>query len=170
MILYVGGGVLYEHIGDWLRDRGEQVQFHGNQSIADVEWSQIDLGLSVKYRRIVPAEVLAHTPFLNLHNSYLPWCRGAHTSFWPLVEGCPAGVTIHWMTAGLDQGPIIAQQLVPMTWWDTEDSLYKKLDMKAFRLFTECWERYAPDRWPPGTPQPAGGSYHSVKDYEDRQL
>lgn len=155
-----------------MQERGEDIVRHGNESIEEVDWSQIDLGLSVKYRHIISKEVLSTTPFLNLHNSYLPWCRGANTSYWQLVEGCPAGVTLHWMDEGIDTGRIIFQRKCRhILWWYTEESLYHDLDTLAFDLFRECWKICGPDSWPPGRKQSsyeAMGSYHSVKDYENR--
>ena len=49
--------------------------------------------------------------FLNAHSSLLPEYRGGATEFWQLAAGeRETGVTIHWMTANVDEGPICAQE------------------------------------------------------------
>lgn len=46
---------------------------------------------------------------LNLHLGLSPYYRGAGTNFWPLANREPeyVGVTIHYLDAGIDSGPII---------------------------------------------------------------
>jgi folate-dependent phosphoribosylglycinamide formyltransferase PurN len=52
---------------------------------------------------------------LNGHSSLLPAYRGSTTEFWQLVGGeSVTGVTIHWMAARVDQGPICAQRRWPI--------------------------------------------------------
>ena len=52
---------------------------------------------------------------INLHCGRLPEYRGAPPAFWELYNGeREVGVTVHWVTAGVDEGPIIRQELVPL--------------------------------------------------------
>ena len=52
---------------------------------------------------------------LNIHPSLLPAFPGLHTHQKALQAGCRfAGATVHQVTADLDQGPILAQALVPI--------------------------------------------------------
>ncbi|MCX7233955.1 MAG: formyltransferase family protein, partial [Burkholderiales bacterium] len=52
---------------------------------------------------------------LNIHPSLLPAFPGLHTHPKALQAGCRfAGATVHQVTAELDQGPILAQALVPI--------------------------------------------------------
>lgn len=66
--------------------------------------------------RILTPSTLQATaaPFLNLHAGITPWYRGVHGGYWALAEGRPdrAGVTLHYLDAGIDTGPIIAQQAI----------------------------------------------------------
>ena len=62
-------------------------------------------------------EVLGLAPLgaLNVHPSLLPMGRGPEPVFWTLRRGeRETGVTVHRMDAGLDTGPIVAQQAVPV--------------------------------------------------------
>jgi methionyl-tRNA formyltransferase len=52
---------------------------------------------------------------MNLHCGKLPDYRGAPPAFWELYNGeREVGVTIHRVTAGLDAGPMLAQELFPL--------------------------------------------------------
>jgi phosphoribosylglycinamide formyltransferase 1 len=61
---------------------------------------------------------------LNIHPSLLPAFTGLHTHRRALEAGCKlAGTTVHFVTAELDHGPIVAQAVVPIWPDDTEASL-----------------------------------------------
>jgi folate-dependent phosphoribosylglycinamide formyltransferase PurN len=50
---------------------------------------------------------------LNLHLGLLPEVRGMSTPEWSLLQGIPVGVTIHYIDAGIDTGPILQRQEFP---------------------------------------------------------
>lgn len=126
------------------------------------------IGLSVMFGYILREELLSIFPrgVINLHTSYLPYNRGAYPNVWSIVEGTPAGVTIHYMDSGVDTGDILARRKVPVDPVDTGQSLYYKLERAMLNLFKETWPKIKAgeiDR----TPQSRGeGSYHSVRDVE----
>lgn len=61
---------------------------------------------------------------VNIHPSLLPSFTGLHTHRRAIEAGCKlAGTTVHFVTAELDHGPIIAQAVVPVLPGDTEDTL-----------------------------------------------
>lgn len=61
---------------------------------------------------------------INIHPSLLPAFSGLHTHRRALEEGCvAAGATVHFVTARLDHGPIVAQAVVPVLRGDTEETL-----------------------------------------------
>jgi folate-dependent phosphoribosylglycinamide formyltransferase PurN len=67
--------------------------------------------------RILSSELLstAKIGVLNAHASLLPEYRGGVTEFWQLVhQETRTGVTIHWMTGSLDEGPICSQKEWPI--------------------------------------------------------
>lgn len=151
---------------DWLQKEGHETVLC-SERITEV-WcgkQKFDLGVSYTYRYIVPETVLKILNFnvVNLHNSYLPWNRGADPNLWSLVEDVPRGVTLHYMEAGLDKGAIIAQCLVPLLPGDTLKTSYDKLDQAARLQFQEAFQWYP--YWQQMKKQPLGkGSYHSAQD------
>jgi methionyl-tRNA formyltransferase len=58
---------------------------------------------------------------------------------WPIVEGTPAGVTIHYVDPGIDTGDVIAQREVPIEATDTGGSLYDRTLIEIVDLFKEVW-------------------------------
>lgn len=121
-----------------------------------------DLLVSYGYRHILGRDVLDVTPAVNLHISLLPWNRGADPNLWSWIDGTPKGVTVHWMTEGVDKGPIIAQREVDLDPRGTLAETYGVLQDAMVDVFTEAWPAIVSGD--PGTEQPPGGSYHRAAD------
>ncbi len=61
---------------------------------------------------------------LNIHPSLLPAFAGLHTHQRAIDAGCQfAGATVHYVTAQLDHGTIVAQAVVPVLKTDSADTL-----------------------------------------------
>lgn len=76
-----------------------------------------DAILVVAYGRIIPDWMLALPPFgcINLHGSLLPKYRGAAPIQWAVANGeTTTGVTTMRLDAGLDTGPMLLAQSVPI--------------------------------------------------------
>src|SRR5271155_2644542 len=52
---------------------------------------------------------------LNVHLGLLPEIRGMSSPEWSLLKGVPVGITIHYMDAGIDTGPILWRYEFPDT-------------------------------------------------------
>jgi formyltetrahydrofolate-dependent phosphoribosylglycinamide formyltransferase len=76
---------------------------------------------------------------LNIHPSLLPAFKGLHTHRRALAAGVPEhGCTVHWVTAGLDAGPPIAQARVPVLPGDTAESLGARVLIEEHRLYPQA--------------------------------
>jgi methionyl-tRNA formyltransferase len=127
-----------------------------------------ELGVSVLLGYILRPRLLGLLPSgcVNLHPSLLPHNRGAHSNVWAIVDGTPAGASLHWIDAGVDTGDLIAQREVEVEPIDTGKSLYHKLERAGLTLFQECWPALAAGN-APRRPQPSGaGSSHRRRDLE----
>lgn len=73
---------------------------------------------------------------LNIHPSLLPAFTGLHTHRRAIEAGCKlAGATVHYVTAELDHGPIVAQTAVPVLPDDTEQTLAARVLASEHRLY-----------------------------------
>ena len=107
------------------RDFASRADFH-RAMLEAAEQYRPDLVLLAGYLKILPPEFCAHYQgrLINIHPSLLPAFPGMHTHQRAIDEGCRlAGCTVHFVTAELDCGPIIAQGAVPVYDSDTADTL-----------------------------------------------
>jgi len=89
-----------------------------------------DLVVLAGFMRILtPAFVARYEGrMLNVHPSLLPSFTGLHTHRRAIEEGCKvAGATVHFVSADLDHGPIVAQAVVPVLPDDDEAALAKRV-------------------------------------------
>ena len=99
-----------DSIGARARAAGVAVLESGDYADLAAEGPE-DLAISVFYDRILSAEFIARFGrVLNIHNGPLPRYRGVSPINWALKNGETShGVTIHEITPGIDDGPIVSQ-------------------------------------------------------------
>jgi methionyl-tRNA formyltransferase len=125
-----------------------------------------EIAVSVMFGYILRPNFLHLFPrgCINLHPSLLPYNRGSYPNVWSIVDGTPAGVTIHFMDEGIDTGDVIAQAEVPIEPGDTGESLYRKLERRAVALFAEAWPRIRVGQIERNPQSKEIGTYHRIKD------
>jgi phosphoribosylglycinamide formyltransferase-1 len=75
---------------------------------------------------------------VNTHPALLPAFPGAHAVAESLESGVKVtGCTVHLVDAGMDTGPILAQQVVPVLDGDDETSLHERIKVVERRLLVE---------------------------------
>jgi phosphoribosylglycinamide formyltransferase-1 len=92
---------------------------------------------------------------LNIHPSLLPHYKGLDTHARVLEAGETAhGVTVHFVTAELDGGPLIAQSTVPIAPGDTVTSLSARVHEREYILYPMVidWLATGRLRWNDGQP------------------
>jgi formyltetrahydrofolate deformylase len=80
--------------------------------------AEADLVVLARYMRIVSADFVAAYPdrIINIHHGFLPAFKGARAYQQAWERGVKViGATAHFVTADLDEGPIIAQAVTPVT-------------------------------------------------------
>ena len=90
--------------------------------------AECDILLSVHWKEKFTQDVLdlCRIGAFNLHNSYLPWNKGANACTWAIIDQTPHGATFHWMNKDIDKGDIFLQKQIIITPNDTTDSLYQR--------------------------------------------
>jgi hypothetical protein len=116
----------------------------------------LDAGLVARYRGAI----------WNLHPGRLPWGRGSHPVFWALWDRAPAGATLHELTAGLHDGPIVEQRSVAVLASDTGERLSERVEAAQRDLYLRWLPRLAGGERPPATAQAPGGSHHGLEEFE----
>lgn len=109
----------------------------------------IDIVILAGFMRILtPAFVQAFSGrMLNVHPSLLPAFKGAHAVRDAVEHGARVtGVTVHFVTADLDSGPIIFQEAVVVRPGDTAASLAKRIHAVEHRLYPLAARRLAEGR------------------------
>jgi len=103
-----------------------------------------DVMVVAAYGLILPQAVLdiPRLGCLNIHASLLPRWRGAAPIQRAILAGDTAsGVTIMRMEAGLDTGPMLLKESLPIAATDTAGSLHDKLAVLGARLIVEALPR-----------------------------
>ena len=123
----------------------------------------LDVAISVHFPELVREEALElpQRGWLNLHPAYLPFNRGWHTPSWPILEGTPAGVTLHRMVTEVDAGEILARREVAVEPCDTAHELYQRLLDAELSLLLDVWSTIrSPEPWPLIANDTAAGTVH----------
>jgi phosphoribosylglycinamide formyltransferase-1 len=82
--------------------------------------------------------------YLNTHPALLPAFPGAHGVRDALAYGVKVtGCTVHWADAGVDTGPIIAQEAVAVRGDDTEETLHERIKVVERRLLVSTLAQLA---------------------------
>lgn len=83
--------------------------------------------LSAHSKQIFPKELVEGITCINIHPGLNPYNRGMFPHVFSLVNGLPAGATLHVMDQEIDHGDIIDQQEVAMYSSDTSETLYSRV-------------------------------------------
>lgn len=126
------------------------------------------VGISALFGYLLREEFLEATAcgFINIHLGLLPYNRGAFPNVWSIIDGTPAGVTIHDVDAEIDTGAIISQREVPVQPVDTGETLYRKLERAAVALFEESWPLIRSGEAPRVPQDRDEGTRHRVRDVD----
>ena len=99
-----------------------------------------DAILVVAYGRMIPDWMLALPRYgcINLHGSLLPKYRGAAPIQWAVANGeTITGVTTMRLDAGLDTGPMLLAQVLPIAPEETAEDLFESLADKGAGLMVQ---------------------------------
>lgn len=117
-------GIDYHHIPITKETKAEQ-EAKQLQLLKDY---QIDLVVLAKYMQVLSGDFILKFPqIINIHHSFLPAFVGANPYHRAFERGVKIiGATAHYVTADLDAGPIIEQDVVRVSHRDTVEDLIRK--------------------------------------------
>ena len=99
------------------------------QQITHLLGQDVDLIVLARYMQILSPEVVGHylLRLINIHHSFLPAFVGANPYHRAFERGVKLiGATSHYVTADLDEGPIIEQDIVRVSHRDTIEDMMRK--------------------------------------------
>jgi phosphoribosylglycinamide formyltransferase-1 len=106
--------------------------------IAALQRAQVDLIMLAGFMRILKGDFLRAFPerVVNIHPALLPSFPGLEAWKQALDYGVKVtGCTVHFVDQGIDTGPILAQQTVPVLDDDTPDALHQRIQQAERALY-----------------------------------
>jgi phosphoribosylglycinamide formyltransferase-1 len=119
------------------KEYGSKVDFE-TAILSKLSEYAVDMIVLAGYMRIVGPTLLEAFPkkIINLHPSLLPSFPGKSGIADAYQYGVKVtGITIHYVDRGIDTGPIIAQEVIPITATDTLESLTEKIHQLEHRVY-----------------------------------
>jgi len=140
-------------------ERAEQARAAHAQLLA----LDYDVMVVAAYGLILPRSTLDIRPCINIHGSLLPRWRGAAPIHRAIEAGdVDAGVTIMEMEEGLDTGPMLLMEGLPIEATDTTGTLHDKVAALGARMIVEALHKMAAGELV-ATPQPEAGVTYAAK-------
>jgi formyltetrahydrofolate deformylase len=118
-------GVPYHHLPVTPETKATQEE----QLLETLAAHDVELVVLARYMQVLTQRVLAAYParIINIHHSFLPAFVGARPYHQAQQRGVKLiGATAHYATADLDEGPIIAQDVTPVSHRDAVHDLVRK--------------------------------------------
>ena len=103
-----------------------------------------DLLFVWSYSMLLPPELVALAPrgAVNLHGGILPEYRGGHVMNWAIINGeRESAATLHYIDAGIDTGPVIAERRFALDPNDDIVAAQEKLKIAGTELLRTWWPR-----------------------------
>ncbi len=106
-----------------------------------LQTAKVDLIVLAGFMRVLKGDFLRafEGRIVNIHPSLLPSFPGLEAWQQALDHGVKVtGCTVHFVDAGVDCGPIIGQQTVPVLDTDTPESLHQRIHAAEHELYPKC--------------------------------
>jgi phosphoribosylglycinamide formyltransferase-1 len=109
--------------------------------VAALRAADVDLIALAGFMRVLKDEFLRAFVgrVVNIHPSLLPSFPGLAAWQQALAHGVRVtGCTVHFVDAGVDSGPVIGQQTVPVLDDDTAETLHQRIQAAEHALYPQC--------------------------------
>lgn len=109
--------------------------------VRTLQEAEVDLVVLAGFMRVLKGEFLGAFAgrIINIHPSLLPSFPGLEAWKQALDHGVKVtGCTVHYVDAGVDSGPIIGQQTVPVLDDDTPETLHRRIHAAEHELYPRC--------------------------------
>ncbi len=138
-------GIAYEHIPVTVDTKPE-----AERALVDlVERLEIDAVVLARYMQVLSDDFCGRYParIINIHHSFLPGFKGAKPYHQAWERGVKlTGATAHFVTADLDEGPIIGQDVEAVSHRHTPEQMVARGRDVERRVLSEAVTAFAEDR------------------------
>jgi len=170
--IFLGMNDAGQKIYEWLNQRQDvevMALLTEKNQLSIIKQLEPDIVISSGFEHKVPKEIIEvpENGIINLHPSYLPYNRGSHPHIWSLIEGTPAGVSLHYMVESIDEGPIIDKKEVRVEPQDTARTLYDRLTRQMVELFKNNWQDIVDNNIEAQDQNLDEGTTHYLRELED---
>jgi formyltetrahydrofolate deformylase len=127
--------VEFHHVPD------DDQRAHEQRAIELLEGAGVELVVLARYMKVLSTEFLDRWPdaVINIHHSFLPSFKGARPYHQAWERGVKViGATAHYATADLDEGPIIAQDVLPVSHQHSAEMMVESGSDIERRVLTEA--------------------------------
>lgn len=129
--------------------RSDSREAYDRSLLEVLQQHEVELVLLAGYMKIVTT-VLVNAyanRMMNIHPSLLPAFPGLEVQKKAIDWGCKlAGCTVHFVTEGVDEGPIIIQAAVPILDTDTPETLAARILVQEHRIYPRAVQLFAEGR------------------------
>jgi methionyl-tRNA formyltransferase len=141
--------------------------------IRQLQAAKPDLIVVWSYSMVLPPAVLAvpRLGAVNVHGGLLPEYRGGHVMQWAILNGeSETGVTLHYMDAGIDTGPVIADARFPIAPGDDAVDVRARLMSAGVDLLRRWWPQIAAGTTPRMPQDPKLARYWRLRTPEEGRI
>ncbi|AMC34152.1 formyltransferase [Janthinobacterium sp. B9-8] len=140
---------------------------------AQIAALNVDFLFSFYYRNMLKAPLLSapEQGAFNMHGSLLPQYRGRVPINWAIIKGeTETGATLHVMNIKPDNGPIVAQQAVPIFPDDTAQEVFEKVTVAAELCLSAALPRLIAGKTDFTQQDLSQGAYYGGRTAKDGQI
>jgi phosphoribosylglycinamide formyltransferase 1 len=128
-------------------ERGDDAAGRDGRLAGWLDEAAVELVVCAGWMALLSEAFLARHLAINVHPSLLPAFPGTSAPADALAAGVRVtGVTVFLVDAGVDSGPILLQDVVPVHYDDDEEALLERLHVVEHRLLVRAVEAMASDR------------------------
>ena len=122
---------------------------YDREIVQALEEARVDLVALAGYMKLAGPELVRAFSgrIMNIHPALLPSFPGTHGARDALEHGVKvSGVTVHFVDEGLDTGPVIVQEAVPVEEGDDEETLHNRIHQAEYRQYPKAIRLFAEGR------------------------
>ncbi len=136
------------------------------KSSAEEIAASYDLVISAHCKQIFPDYLVSNVRCINIHPGLNPFNRGWFPQVFSIINGKPAGVTVHLMDKEIDHGDIITQREIALSSEDTSQSAYDKIQQEEIALIEEHLLSWITCDYSASRPSETG-NYNGISDFKE---